>query len=102
MRQVALAERAISVLAAALHHLTRTRNGTVTLTAGATSTIVTPAVVTSESVILFDPKTANAAAELAAGTMFVATANRSTGSFTITHANAVSVDRTFNWLAAGD
>lgn len=102
MKQVALAERAIAVLAAALHQLTRKRDGTVTLTANATSTTVTPAVVTSQSVILFDPLTANAALELTSGSMYVAEADRSTGSFTITHTNDVTTDRTFRWVAAGD
>lgn len=73
----------------------------VTLTAGATTTTLTDIRLSNQSVVLFDPKTANAAAELAAGTMYVLTANRGTGSWVITHANAGSTDRTFQTLIIG-
>ena len=66
-----------------------------TLTAGVTTTVLNDIRLSNQSVVLFDPKTANAAAELAAGTMYVLTANRSTGSWVITHANNAQTDRTF-------
>ena len=67
----------------------------VTLTASATTTTLTDIRLSPQSVVTFDPKTANAAAELFGGTMYVLTANRGDGTWTITHANAVSTDRTF-------
>lgn len=88
----------------ALHELTSRANktGSVTLTASAASTTVTPTMTTASSLIFFDPLTANAAAELAAGTMYVATAGRTAGQFVITHANNAQVDRSFRWAAVGD
>jgi hypothetical protein len=64
--------------------------------------VVTDPTVTPDTVILFDPLTVTAAAELAAGTMVVLAADRLLGSFAITHTNAGTTDRTFRWLAAGD
>jgi len=75
--------------------------GEVTLTAGAASTSVTDIRVSPQSVIVWHPRTANAASELAAGTMYVTDANMANGSFTITHANAVSVDRSFRYAVIG-
>jgi hypothetical protein len=73
----------------------------VTLTANAATTVLTHILLAPESWIDFDPTTANAAAEKAAGTMYVLEANRSTGSFTITHANNAQEDRTFKVLIIG-
>lgn len=68
--------------------------GSVTLTAGATSTVVSFLNCSSESAVFLFPKTANAAAALA--TTYVGTvANKS---FTVTHANDASTDRSF-WFA---
>lgn len=75
--------------------------GTVTLTAGATSTVLSDARLARQSWIGWDPLTANAAAELAAGTLYVAEADRNAGAFTITHANAATADRTFRFLISG-
>lgn len=83
--------------------------GTVTLTAGAASTTVTETrgKISNNSVILFMPLTANAAAEIGAGTMYITTANLSplgadgTGNnptFTITHANNAQVDRDYRYI----
>ena len=72
-----------------------------TCTAGAASTVLTDARLGVNSVIVFDPVTANAAAELAAGTIYVLTANRRNGAYTITHANAGTTDRTFRYLIIG-
>jgi hypothetical protein len=102
MRQLDTRSRDIPKIVEAVHQLTRSRDGEVTLTPGATVTAVLDPTVTEDSVILFDPLTASAAAELAAGTMVVLEADRLLGSFTITHANAGSTDRKFRWLAAGD
>jgi hypothetical protein len=45
------------------------------------------------------PMTVNAAAEIGAGTAFVSAVAK--GSFTITHANAVSTDRVFRYAVFG-
>ena len=73
----------------------------VTLTASAASTVLTDSRISPQSVLVFDPLTANAAAEKAAGTLYVTTANRGDGTATITHANAASTDRTFNVAIIG-
>jgi hypothetical protein len=75
--------------------------GTVTLTDNAASTTVTDERCTTGSVIVFDPMTANAVAEIYGTTMVVTAANRRKGSFTITHANNSQTDRTFRYLIAG-
>lgn len=71
--------------------------GTFTLTAGATSTVVTDPAFESSMVPLFTPTTANAAGALA--TTYVSA--RDKGQFTITHANAGSTDRTFLYVRWG-
>lgn len=73
--------------------------GTVTLTANATSTVVTDNKFESEMVVVLQPKTANAAAAVA--TTYIADSDKTKGSFTITHANAATVDRTFAYVRLG-
>ena len=73
--------------------------GTVTLTASAATTVVTEDRTGATSVILFMPTTANAAAEQAAGGMFVSSRGKQT--FTITHANNSQADRTFDYIVIG-
>jgi hypothetical protein len=73
--------------------------GTVTLAANAASTVVTAVNCAAASQVFLFPKTAHAAAELAAGTCYVsAVAN---GSFTVTHANNTQTDRTFAYVCLG-
>lgn len=84
----------------------RTNNvGTVTLTANVASTIVSLAKgqLSKDTAILFDPTTANGAAELYGGTMYILSANRSVTNkqFTITHANNAQTDRIFNYILIG-
>lgn len=67
----------------------------ITLTANSATTAFTDVRLSAYSAVCFDPMTANAAAELAAGTMYVTSANRGGGSWTITNANNVQADRTF-------
>lgn len=78
----------------------RTDNyGSVTLTASTAATVVSEARVTDYSTVILTPRTANAAAELGAGGMYVsAMAN---GSFTITHASNGQTDRTFDYSWSG-
>lgn len=77
--------------------------GTVTLTAGATSTTVTPSTapaaenVASGMEVFLTPKTANAAAVLAS--TYISSVG--TKSFTITHPNSANADMTFGWEARG-
>lgn len=68
---------------------------TFTLTANVASTVLADPRLTVDSVVTFDPKTANAAAELAAGTLYALAANRNNTTWTFTHANAATADRTF-------
>jgi hypothetical protein len=75
--------------------------GELTLTAGAASTAVTDIRVSPQSVIVWHPRTANAAAELAAGTMYITDANMGSGSMVVTHANNAQVDRTFRFAVLG-
>ena len=72
-----------------------------TCTANAASTTFEDSRLSVDSAVLFDPTSANAAAELAAGTLYVTTANRNNKTWTVTHANAASTDRTFRVLIIG-
>jgi len=74
-------------------------SATVTLTAGTTTTTVSNSRVGASSFIEFMPTTANAAAEKAAGTMYVS--SRTKGEFVITHANNAQADRTFTYIHVG-
>jgi hypothetical protein len=75
--------------------------GEVTLTASAASTTVTDIRVSPQSCIVWHPRTANAAAEIKNGTMYVTDANMGNGTFTITHANNVQTDRDFRYAVIG-
>jgi len=75
--------------------------GTVTLTVNVAATVVTDKNCATGSVILFMPTTANAAAEIGNGTMYVPTATILNGSFSITHANAATTGRTFLYAIHG-
>jgi hypothetical protein len=78
----------------------RTDNyGSVTLTASTATTVVSEARVTDFSTVILTPRTANAAAELGAGGMYVSA--MALGSFTITHANNAQTDRTFDYSWSG-
>src|SRR5258708_6228597 len=68
--------------------------GTVTLATSATSTTVSAPTCAPGSLIFFTPQTAHAAAEIAAGTIYIAPGNVTQGQFIITHASNGQVDRT--------
>ena len=73
--------------------------GTVTLAAGAASTaVVAPNCAPTAQVFLF-PKTAHAAAEIAAGGCYVSAV--AAGTFAVTHANNTQTDRTFAYVCLG-
>ena len=73
--------------------------GTCTLTASAATTVVSAENCGDESKVFLTPETANAAAEVGNGTMYVSAVGN--GSFTITHANNSQTDRRFSYVALG-
>jgi hypothetical protein len=73
--------------------------GTVTLTPNQTTTVVSDARAGAASVVLLTPLTASAAAEVAAGGLYVST--RSKGAFTLTHGSSAAADRTFGYALLG-
>ena len=75
--------------------------GEITLTANAATTVLNRKGLSPQSVVHFDPKTANAATELYGATMYVLTANRANDAWTITHANNANADKTFQYTAIG-
>ena len=78
----------------------RTDNyGSFTLTANTATTVVSEAKVNAFSTICLTPTTANAAAELGAGGMYVSA--KALGSFTLTHASSAQTDRTFDYTWSG-
>ena len=75
--------------------------GTVTLSPNATSTTVAAPNCAASSEIFLFPRSANAAAEVKNGTLYVAASTVANKSFVITHANNAQTDRTFSYLAIG-
>jgi hypothetical protein len=73
--------------------------GSCTLAASASSTTVSARNCGAGSVVLLSPRTAHAAAELAAGTLYVAAV--ALGSFTLAHANNAQTDRSFGYVCLG-
>lgn len=71
--------------------------GSITLSASATSTVVSFANCSSQSHVFLSPRTANAAAALA--TTYIASVTNK--SFTIAHASAATTDRTFGFVVLG-
>lgn len=74
------------------------RTGTLTLAIGAGITTVIDARIRSDSPIILVPTTANAAAEMAAGTLWIQETGRVNGSVVIAHANNAASDRVFRYL----
>ncbi|WP_257168574.1 hypothetical protein [Bradyrhizobium sp. SRS-191] len=73
--------------------------GSVTLAAGAVSTVVADKNCSAGSTPILTPATAAAATELGNGTVFVSAV--SNGSFTLTHANSAASTRTFLYALLG-
>ena len=73
--------------------------GDVTLTASQATTTLNDQRIGVESFIGFMPITANAAAEIGSGTLFVT--NRNKGSATLNHANNAQTDRDFVYCIIG-
>lgn len=74
---------------------------TITLTANAATTTLTDSRISVSSFIGLTPRTANAAAELGNGTLYIADAGRLNGSAVITHANNAQTDRNYTVLIIG-
>lgn len=75
--------------------------GELTLRANEATTVLEDKRLSSQSVVTFDPKTANAAADLYGGAMYVLTANRGNESWTITHPNNANADKSFQYSIIG-
>lgn len=98
--QVATTEKDPAKLALAIQQLYAGRTnaaGSITLAAGATSTVVSADNCAAQCAVFLFPKTAHAAAALA--TTFISSVGKQT--FTITHANSAQTDRSFFWVALG-
>lgn len=77
--------------------------GTCTLTAntGTTTVQLSSGDLGPYSIILFMPTTATAATEFGAGTLYVSAIDALLYTFTITHVNGASTDRTFRYCIIG-
>ena len=73
----------------------------VTLTASAASSTVTDARLGVHTSCLFMPSSANAAAEIGNGTLYVSSTGRVNGSVVVTNANNSQSDRTFKMVLVG-
>jgi len=95
-------EKDLKKFAQAVQQLAQGRSnaaGSVTLAAGTTATTVAAINCAAGSQVFLFPRTAHAAAELAAGGCYIsAVAN---ASFAITHANNTQTDRTFGYVCLG-
>lgn len=100
MTKPATSDRDLTSIVQSIRELWEGRSdakGTCTLAAGATTTTVSATNCGVNSRILLSPTTANAAGALA--TTYVSAVAK--GQFTLTHANAVSTDRTFFYAIQG-
>jgi len=73
--------------------------GSVTLTAGAASTVVNNYFIRENGVPILVPMTANAALEATSGNLYISSVADTT--FTINHTNAIFTDRTFRYAVIG-
>ncbi len=58
--------------------------------AATTSTVITDTRITPNSIFIIEPTSSSGAAEVAAGTMFVAAADRGAGTCTVTHSTGAA------------
>ena len=96
------AETDLRKIVNAINQLTQGRsnaNGTFTLTANTTTTTLTSINCGTGSTPTWSPTTANAAAEVGGGTLYVSSVLA--GSFVLIHANAATTDRTFKYAIQG-
>ena len=73
--------------------------GSITLTASAASTVVADKRLSATSYFSLMPTTANAAAEIGNGTIYVSSQGKQT--LTLTHANNSQSDRTYRYVILG-
>ena len=73
--------------------------GAFTITASASTTVITDLRVGADSVILPSPTTASAATEWASGTMYISSIGKQT--FTVTHTSSAPTDRDFTYAVIG-
>ena len=95
-------EKDLTKLTLAINELASGRSnatGTFTLAPGASTTTVTAPTCAAGSVPIVVPTTANAAAEIGNGTLYVSTVGK--GRFTFAHANNGQTDRTFVFVCLG-
>ena len=69
--------------------------GSFTVTQNAATTVVTAPNCSPDSKVFLQATSANAAAEVGAGTIYVSA--KAQGSFTVTHANSATASRTFDY-----
>jgi hypothetical protein len=97
-----IAETDLKKIVLAIQQLAAGRSnavGTVTLQVSSATTTVTTANCAEGSTPVLTPTTANAAAEVGNGTMYVS--GVSNGAFTLTHANSGTTGRTFRYAIVG-
>ena len=70
--------------------------GEVTLSSGATQTVLSDVRLSPTSAVFLSPMTANAAAELASGNLYIDGYEK--GQCTIHHTNSAATDRTFRFV----
>lgn len=75
--------------------------GLFTLTASVASSTMTDDRISVDSTVVLVPTTANAAAELGNGTLYMSETGRVNGSIVVTHANNAQADRTFRIVIIG-
>lgn len=90
----------LRIIAAKINQILRgkTNNvGTVTLTASSTTTDVSVAigVFGANTVMVFEPTTANAATAFGSGSFYVSVRDPRAGTYTITHPSTADTDKTF-------
>jgi hypothetical protein len=74
------------------------RTGLLTLADGAATTTLTHPMIRFNAPVVLVPTTANAAAEIGAGTMYQSETSRNNGSLVVTHANNAQTDRIFRYF----
>ena len=71
----------------------------ITLDTGSATTVVPSPLFNGNGTAILVPRTATAATEVANGSIYIS--DVSPGSFTITHANSATADRTYDYFFAG-
>lgn len=75
--------------------------GLLTLAANVATTTLTDSRISIDSTVALVPTTANAAAELGNGTLYMLETGRVNGSIVVTHANNAQTDRVFRVIIIG-